>query len=102
IALPRSRRSNARTGLDRIACVARDVLCVFPMGRHVRCRRVFVQRGNSWLPIFEDAEVLGLSGRQQNRMEKYSPFHVRDSAWMALRDPGSAHSAVALAGEILL
>src|SRR6266545_1127998 len=85
-----------------IAWFARNVLCVFPMGRHLWCSRFFVQRRNSWLPVFEDPEVFGLSGRQQNRLEKHSAFHVRDSARMALRNPGGAGSAVALAGEILL
>src|SRR5260370_847493 len=81
--------------------IAGNVLCIFSMGRHLRGCRLPVQRRNSRLPIFHNTEVFGLSGWQQNRLEKHSPGHVRDAAGLALRDPGSLAAAVALAREIL-
>ena len=56
--------------------------------------------GIAGFQIFEDAEVFGLSGRQQNRLEKHSAIHVRDAARVDLRNPGGAGSALALAGKI--
>ena len=50
---------------------------------------------------FFNAEVFGLSGRQNNRVEKYCAIHVCDSARIALRNPGRPASALALARKVL-
>ena len=57
-----SHRSASRVGLGRIARFTRDLLRVLPVGRHVRCCRIFVQRRYRRISVFEDVQVFGLSG----------------------------------------
>src|SRR5581483_2866781 len=99
-ALSRECRSPARTGLGGTARFVGYFLCVFPLGRHFWSGRFLVQRRNSRLSILEDLEVFGLSGRQQDRLEKHSAFHVRNAARMALRHSSGIGSPVALARKI--